>query len=101
MNPRKSSRGTVFKINMYLLGAFSYAVGAWLIWPDSLKWWGFGLMSIMLGIAAPAMLIKAIMIMFKLHARDKEFAEFEEANRAAEPSELASVDDLKKAGMIK
>ena len=42
MNPRKSSRGTVFKINMYLLGAFSYAVGAWLIWPDSLKWWGFG-----------------------------------------------------------
>lgn len=101
MNPRKSSRGTVFKINMYLLGAFSYAVGAWLIWPDSLKWWGFGLMSIMLGITAPAMLIKAIMIMFKLHDRDKEFAEFEEANRAAEPSELASVDDLKKAGMIK
>ena len=101
MNPRKSSRGTVFKINMYLLGAFSYAVGAWLIWPDSLKWWGFGLMSIMLGITAPALLIKAIMKMFKLHAHDKEFSEFEEANRAAEPSELASVDDLKKAGMIK
>ena len=101
MNPRKSSRGTVFKINMYLLGAFSYAVGAWLIWPDSLKWWGFGLMSIALGITAPAMLIKAIMMMFKLHVRDKEFAEFEEANRAAEPSELANVIDLKKAGMIK
>lgn len=101
MNPRKSSRGTVFKINMYLLGAFSYAVGAWLIWPDSLKWWGFGLMSIALGITAPAMLIKAIMMMFKLYARDKEFSEFEEANRAAEPSELASDDDLRKAGMIK
>jgi len=100
MNPRKSSRGTVFKINMYLLGVFSYAVGAWLIWPDSLKWWGFGLMSIALGFAAPAMLIKAIRMMFKLHDRDKEFAEFEEANRAAEPSELASVEDLKKAGMI-
>jgi len=64
MNPRKSSRGTVFKINMYLLSAFSYAVGAWLIWPDSLKWWGFGLMSIALAITAPAMLIKAIMMMF-------------------------------------
>ena len=101
MNPRKSSRGTVFKINMYLLGAFSYAFGAWLIWPDSLKWWGFGLMSIALAITAPAMLIKAIMMMFKLYARDKEFAEFEEANRAAEPSELASLDDLKRAGMIK
>lgn len=101
MNPRKSSRSTVFKINMYLLGAFSYAVGAWLIWPDSLKWWGFGLMSIMLGITAPAMLIKAIMMMSKLYDRDKEFADFEEANRAAEPSELASVDDLKRAGMIK
>lgn len=101
MNPRKSSRGTVFKINMYLLGAFSYAVGAWLIWPDSLKWWGFGLMSIALAITAPAMLIKAIMMMFKLYTRDKEFAEFEEANRVAEPSELASDDDLRKAGMIK
>ena len=100
MNPRKSSRCTVFKINMYLLGAFSYAVGAWLIWPDSLKWWGFGLMSIALGIAAPAMLIKAIMMMFKLYARDKEFAEFEDENSVAEPSELASVEDLKKAGMI-
>jgi len=37
----------------------------------------------------------------KLHARDKEFAEFEEANRTAEPSELANIVDLKKAGMIK
>jgi len=100
MNQNKSNRSIVFKINMYLLGAFSYAIGAWLSWPDSLKWWGFGLMSIMLGIAAPAMLIKAIVMMFKLYARDKEFAEFEEANRAAEPSELASIDDLKKAGMI-
>lgn len=100
MNPRKSSRGTVFKINICLLGAFSYAVGAWLIWPDSIKWWGFGLVSIAFAIAAPKMLFKAIRMMFKLYERDKEFAEFEEANRAAEPSELASVDDLKKAGMI-
>lgn len=100
MNPRKSSFGIVFKINMHLLGAFTYSVGAWLIWPDNPKWWGFGLLSIALGMAAPALLIKAIKMMFKLYARDKEFAEFEEANRAAEPSELASIDDLKKAGMI-
>ena len=101
MNPRKSNWGIVFKINMHLLGSFSYGVGAWLIWPDSLKWWGFGLISILLGMAAPALLIKAIIMMFKLHARDKEFAEFEEANRTAEPSELANIVDLKKAGMIK
>lgn len=101
MNPHKSNWGIVFKINMHLLGAFLYGVGAWLLWPDSLKSWGFGLISIMLGMAAPALLIKAIIMMFKLHARDKEFAKFEEDNRAAEPSELASVDDLKRAGMIK
>ncbi len=101
MNPHKSNWGIVFKINMHLLGAFSYAVGAWLIWPDSFKWWGFGFISIMLGMAAPALLIKAIIMMFKLHARDKEFAKFEDDNRTAEPSELANIVDLKKAGMIK
>jgi len=101
MNPRESNRGVVFQINANLLGAFSYGVGAWLLWPDSLKSWGFGLISIMLGMAAPALLIKAIIMMFKLHARDKEFAKFEDDNRTAEPSELASVDDLKRAGMIK
>ena len=49
---------SVFKINMNLLAGFAYALGAWLIWPDSLKWWGFGLMSICLGMLAPAFLIK-------------------------------------------
>lgn len=101
MTSRKSNWGTILKINLSLLGAFSFGVGAYLIWPDSLKWWGFGLISIIVGMAAPALLIKAIIMMFKLHARDKEIAEFEEANGAAEPSELASVDDLKRAGMIK
>ncbi len=101
MSQEKSSRGIVFKINLYLLGASSYAVGAWLIWPDSLKWWGFGLLSIVLGLSAPVLLTKAIVMMARLHARDKEFAEFEEANPTAEPSELASIDDLKRAGMIK
>ncbi len=31
MTKRKAHAGTVFKINMHLLGAFSYGVTAWLI----------------------------------------------------------------------
>lgn len=100
MSQHKSGRSVVFKINMNLLGAFSYGVAAWLIWPDSLKGWGFGLISIILGVAAPAQLVRAIIMMAEFHTREKEFAEFEENNRAAEPSELASVDDLRRAGMI-
>jgi hypothetical protein len=101
MEPRKSSFGTVFRINMNLLGAFSYALIAWAIWPDSAKWWGFGLLSIALALAAPALLIRAIILMAKLYSRDKAIAAFEAANRIADPSELASDEALRKAGMIK
>ena len=101
MNPRKSSRGTVFKINMYLLGAFSYAVGAWLIWPDSLKWWGFGLMSIALGMAAPTFLIKAILLMFKRQGRDAELDDIEALGNAPKSAHLATDDDLENLGVFK
>ena len=101
MTPHKPAWGTIFQINMALLGAAAFGFTAWVIWPNTPKWWGFGLMSIMLAISAPAMLIKAFILMVKLYQRDKALAEFEAANRDADPSELANDDVLRKAGMKK
>ncbi len=77
MSLRKPAYGTIFQINMALLGASGFAFAAWAFWPDSLKWWGMGVFSLMCGAAAPAMLIRAVILMFKLYQRDKALAEFE------------------------
>lgn len=98
------SRGhapTTFQINMYLLGAVLYGVGAYLVWPDSLKWWGFGLLSILLGLAAPIFLIKAIMLMFKRRNRDVELDAIEGLGNAPKSARLATDDDLDNLGVFK
>ena len=101
MNTRKPAYGTIFQINMALLGATSFAAASWGFWPDSLKWWGMGVFSIMCAMAAPAMLIRAFILMFKLYQRDKDLAEFEAEIPKAKPAKLAGDDALRKAGMIK
>lgn len=101
MNPRKTNWGTVFKINMNLLGAAVYGTGAYLIWPDSLKWWGFGLLSFMLGVTAPAFLIRAIILMFKRRGRDAELAAIEALGSAPKSAHLATDSDLETLGLFK
>mgnify|MGYP001081419146 CR=1 FL=1 len=99
MTPRKPAYGAIFRINAALFGAFGFAFAAWVLWPDSFKWWGFGLLSIMFGMAAPACLIHAGILIFQLYERDKELAEFEQAYKDATPSELAGDEALRKAGV--
>ncbi|MGJ8629111.1 MAG: hypothetical protein ACSHXB_19290 [Sulfitobacter sp.] len=97
------SRGhapTTFQINMYLLGAVAYGVGAYLIWPDSLKWWGFGLLSILLGMAAPAFLIKAVTLMVKRRNRDVELDAIERLGSAPKSAHLATDGDLENLGVF-
>jgi hypothetical protein len=101
MNSRKSAYSTVFQINMALLGASCFSAASWAFWPDSLQWWGMGVFSIMCGMAAPAMLIRAIILMFKLYLRDKELADFEAEIPMPEPAKFAGDDAMRKAGMKK
>ena len=101
MKRPKGHAATTFKINMNLLGAVFYGAGAYLIWPDSLKWWGFGLLSIMLGMAAPAFLIRAIILMFKRRGRDAEQDAIEDLGNAPKSARLATDDDLEALGVFK
>lgn len=100
MTPNKTPIGAILKINGHLLLAFLYGGTAWLIWPTNPEWWGFGLLSILLGAAALASLIAAFRAMTKLYVRERELARFASSARAPVPSDLASKNALKDAGMF-
>ncbi|MGH1330689.1 MAG: hypothetical protein ACRBBK_07390 [Paracoccaceae bacterium] len=101
MRRNRSHAVTTFQININLLGAVLYGAGAYLLWPDSLKWWGFGLLSIMLGMAAPAFLIRAIILMFKRRGHDRELDAIEDLGAAPKSARLATDDDLEDLGVFK
>lgn len=100
MNWNKTPLGAILKVNGNFLQAFLFGGVAWLIWPTNPKWWGFGLLSILLGAAALASLIAALRAMTKLYVRERELARFAATARTADPSDLANQDTLKNAGMF-
>ena len=95
-----ASAGAIWRINMTLLGAFLQAVIAWAMWPPSPELWGFGLLSILLGLSALAALINACRLIAKLYEREKIIARIEANSRPAEQTEFADFEALQKAGMI-
>lgn len=100
MNRAPSSFGTILKINLSFLGACVLSFVAWAIWPSSPEWWGFGLLSIILGGAAVGNIFSALRAMVKLYEREKELARFAATSRAPTPSDLADHEALRNAGMI-
>ena len=100
MSAMKTPIGAILKVNGHLLMAFLYGGSAWLIWPTNPKWWGFGVLSILLGAAALASLIAGFRAMAKLYVRERELAKFAQTAREPMPSDLADIRSLKDAGMI-
>lgn len=92
--------GAILRINILLLGACLLALIAWTIWPPSREWWGFGVLSIILGMTALGALLNAVREIAKLHAREKVIARMEAISRPAEQTEFADLEALKHAGMI-
>lgn len=100
MKPVTSSIGAVFLINAQLLGASLLGITGWLIWPSSPEWWGFGLVSIVLGACAAANTIGALRTILKVYVRERELARLAATSRAPDPSDLADQNTLKNAGML-
>ncbi|MEZ5887517.1 MAG: hypothetical protein R3D56_11655 [Paracoccaceae bacterium] len=100
MSPNTTPIGAILKVNGHLLQAFLFGAAAWLIWPTNPKWWGFGLLSMFLGVAALASVIAALRAMTKLYIRERELARFAAIARVPAPSELADDGALKDAGMF-
>jgi len=100
MNLGKTPPASIFTVNGHLLHAFLLGGLAWWLWPSSPEWWGFGLLSIILGAAAFGKSIEALRAMVKIYGREKELARLAATSRAPDPSDLADQNALKDAGMI-
>jgi len=100
MKTFQNSHGTVFQINVKLLLATGFAFVAYWIWPDSMRGYGWGFLSICLGGAAFGLLVETIRMAVKLYARARTLDEFERLGKKPKSSRLVTDDALKNAGLI-
>jgi hypothetical protein len=91
---------TIAAININLMTAAACAFIAWAIWPSKPDWWGFGLMSIILSFAAIGGLGKALIAAAGLRAKEAAINDYVAQGGAPKAARMASIDDLKRAGMI-
>lgn len=100
MNPFRKRAGAVLRINGHLLLSFACGYIAWAIWPQNAEWWGLGVISIIVGMAAPIEFVKALKAMATLHARDRVLTDYEAQGGRPKSSKMATAVDLRRAGML-
>jgi hypothetical protein len=88
------------RINGMFLMACLCGVISWVTWPSSIEWWGFGFISIVMGLNAGILTIKAIGEMITLYGRDKTIAALLAKGTDAKADNLAGDDILKSKGMV-
>ncbi|HBS27836.1 MAG TPA: hypothetical protein DD827_12065 [Gammaproteobacteria bacterium] len=96
----KTSVGAIYMVNAKFLLTFLLGVTAWWVWPNSLKWWGLGFISITFGAAALRIFFEAIIGIKKIRTRERAVSTLNQNTIEAKSSTLVSEDDLRKAGMI-
>ncbi|PCJ82172.1 MAG: hypothetical protein COA52_20230 [Hyphomicrobiales bacterium] len=101
MKAFQDSHGTIYQINIKLLFALTCALIAFYSWPSHPKYWGFGFISICMGLAAIGVAFDALRTMAKLYQRDKTLSKYMAQGNKPKSSKMASLDAMKKAGMIK
>lgn len=101
MTSTRPSLAETLRINADLLMAFTFALAAQAIWPSSPEWWGFGLMSLLLGAGAIVLAVRALRTMAAVHAKAKAVADFKAQGIAPKSSRLADDDELRRAGMLR
>lgn len=99
MSPGPNVR-TIMKINLELLYAVVLAVLAWLCWPETAEYWGFGLVSILFGAAAAALVIRNIWEIWLQIMRDIAVGRFNRQGREPQSDGPGGDDALRDAGMI-
>ncbi|MEM9733637.1 MAG: hypothetical protein AAF903_09170 [Pseudomonadota bacterium] len=100
MNGLQPSFGVKLRINLHLFMAALSGLIAWAIWPDSLEWWGLGLIAIILWANSFGLLIKAVSDIIALYSRDETLAALAAQAKESKADNLADTDLLKAKGMI-
>lgn len=89
----------VVRINVLGLAATLFGVAAWALWPSDAKWWGFGVLSVLLALVSLLMAIRTIGTTWRLWEQDRAVAGVEQIGSEAKSAQMASADRLKRAGM--
>jgi hypothetical protein len=97
---RRGGFGTVVTVNIQLLVASACGLGSWAIWPTKPEWWGLGVISIMLGMAAVGGLANAVKAIVESYRRERVIADYMAQGAAPKSARLATTEQLRKAGMV-
>ena len=100
MTPVKTEAGAVLNANAKLLSAFLAGSAAWFVWPDGPEWWGFAILSALLGLLAARKFVEAFLAIRKISARNRAITTLTRDTIEPKSSSLVSKDELRKAGMI-
>ena len=100
MQPFESNFSHIVTINVHSFAAVALGYGAWAIWPDTIHGWGFGLIAIMMTAIALSSAIRAIRTAIQLHGRARLIAAYQAQGAKPKSSHMASVETLRKAGML-
>lgn len=99
MKPPFNETGTILGINGKLLHGFLAAVVAYLIWPEHPKWWGLGMFSSILWVAAVCFVFEGFRSFLKLRSAKKRWAVIEALGKPPKNACVADKSDLQKKGM--
>ena len=86
-------------INLKLGGAVLCAIGSYAFWPDSIEWWGFGVHSVVLGMASAMSAIGALRDMKKLRQVEQALAAYHALGSGPKGAQIADADAMRLAGM--
>lgn len=89
----------VLSINGKFLLAALTGFLAWACWPSSAQWWPFAIFSLVLGITAVGALIQALVLIFKIHSREREIAAMLRRGRPQHGADLVRGRALRRARM--
>lgn len=87
-------------VNLNALGAVSCGFIAWAIWPTSVEGWGFGMISIFLGVAAIAAVAKVARILMVERRRKQVMADYLAQGARQKSARLVSDRELREKGLL-
>lgn len=99
MNQVPSRLGATAAINMKCLAAFGMGWAGWSLWPVTPQWWGLGFLSVIMALASALLAVDALKLMARVRQREQAINDYLALGGAPKSSEIASNDQLEKAGM--
>ena len=101
MKTFKAAKSKIIEINAKLLYAVCLGTASYLCWPTSMKWYGFGLISICAGTAAVGLAINVLRQISDIREFEDGQEEFLAQGKEVKSSTLLAEDFLTEKGVIK